>query len=189
MASRKDWRWGGRLLHTSNHGALEAHLPPTQHQVRRAMISGATMNEHHLLRLRTGLDTSRKAVGIARLLFCDDYIHKVQSSPYSRLQKPKAFPGVHVVADPQRRRALASRCKTTTSTWYAIHLHKPPPTPFPGFKPLVRKSSLTFASLPAREPLLAKTVMGNRVSRTSHVGKARNNQIGKYTGGKSLGGS
>ncbi|KAH3984948.1 hypothetical protein HBH98_043180 [Parastagonospora nodorum] len=58
-------------------------------------------------------------------------------------------------------------------------------------KPLVRKSSLTFASLPAREPLLPKKSMGNRVSRTSHVdpSKGRNSQMGRYTGGKSLGGS
>ncbi|KAF1834347.1 hypothetical protein BDW02DRAFT_647691 [Decorospora gaudefroyi] len=58
-------------------------------------------------------------------------------------------------------------------------------------KPLVRKSSLTFASLPAREPLLSKKSMGNRVSRTSHVdpSKGRNSQMGRFTGGKSLGGS
>lgn len=58
-------------------------------------------------------------------------------------------------------------------------------------KPLVRKSSLTFASLPAREPLIAKKSMGNRVSRTSHVdqSKARSSQLGRFTGGKSLGGS
>ncbi|KAH9864027.1 hypothetical protein J1614_009960 [Plenodomus biglobosus] len=58
-------------------------------------------------------------------------------------------------------------------------------------KPLVRKSSLTFASLPAREPLIAKKSMGNRVSRTSHVDQARgrNSQMGRFTGGKSLGGS
>lgn len=58
-------------------------------------------------------------------------------------------------------------------------------------KPLVRKSSLTFASLPAREPLLPKKSMGNRVSRTSHVdpSKNRNSQMGRFTGGKSLGGS
>lgn len=58
-------------------------------------------------------------------------------------------------------------------------------------KPLVRKSSLTFASLPAREPLLPKKSMGNRVSRTSHVdpSKTRTSQMGRYTGGKSLGGS
>lgn len=58
-------------------------------------------------------------------------------------------------------------------------------------KPLVRKSSLTFASLPAREPLLAKKSMGNRTSRTSHVdpNKARSSNLGRFTGGKSLGGS
>ena len=58
-------------------------------------------------------------------------------------------------------------------------------------KPLVRKSSLTFASLPAREPLIAKKSMGNRISRISHVdqNKARNSNLGRFTGGKSLGGS
>jgi hypothetical protein len=58
-------------------------------------------------------------------------------------------------------------------------------------KPLVRKSSLTFASLPAREPLVTKKSMGNRNSRTSHIdqSKARSSQMGRYTGGKSLGGS
>lgn len=56
-------------------------------------------------------------------------------------------------------------------------------------KPLVRKSSLTFASLPAREPLVPKKSMGNRVSRTSHIdqSKARGSQFGRFTGGKSLG--
>ncbi|KAF2193826.1 hypothetical protein K469DRAFT_652486 [Zopfia rhizophila CBS 207.26] len=58
-------------------------------------------------------------------------------------------------------------------------------------KPLVRKSSLTFAALPAREPLIPKKSMGNCVSRTSHVdqNKARGSQLGRFTGGKSLGGS
>ncbi|KAF5852936.1 hypothetical protein GGP41_001509 [Bipolaris sorokiniana] len=58
-------------------------------------------------------------------------------------------------------------------------------------KPLVRKSSLTFSSLPAREPLLPKKSMGNRVSRTSHIdqNKARNSHMARFTGGKSLGGS
>lgn len=58
-------------------------------------------------------------------------------------------------------------------------------------KPLVRKSSLTFASLPAREPILAKKSMGNRISRISHLDqhKARSSHLGRYTGGKSLGAS
>ncbi|MCJ1473663.1 hypothetical protein MMC13_002314 [Lambiella insularis] len=61
-------------------------------------------------------------------------------------------------------------------------------------KPLVRKSSLTFASLPAREPLTTKKSIGTRVSRTSHLDQAkaaplnRNSYFGRYTGGKSLGG-
>lgn len=38
-------------------------------------------------------------------------------------------------------------------------------------RPLVRKSSLTFASLPAREPM--KTSIGARISRTSHVEQTR----------------
>ena len=52
-------------------------------------------------------------------------------------------------------------------------------------KPLLRKSSLTFASLPAREPL------ATRVSRTSHLDqhKARGSHFGRTTGGKSLGGT
>jgi hypothetical protein len=47
----------------------------------------------------------------------------------------------------------------------------------------IRKSSLTFASLPAREPLIAKKSMGNRVSRTSHVDSSKS----RITNGKSLG--
>lgn len=58
-------------------------------------------------------------------------------------------------------------------------------------KPLLRKSSLTFSSLPAREPLAGKKSMGNRTSRTSHLDqyKARSSHFGRFTGGKSLGGS
>jgi hypothetical protein len=59
-------------------------------------------------------------------------------------------------------------------------------------KPLVRKSSLTFASLPAREPLASKKSIG---ARTSHVdqykgplGASRSSNMGRFTGGKSLGG-
>ncbi|MCJ1432324.1 hypothetical protein MMC27_001680 [Xylographa pallens] len=70
------------------------------------------------------------------------------------------------------------------------------PSPSEGSSPvkaLVRKSSLTFASLPAREPLGTKKSIGARVSRTSHLEQAkgapvaRNSYFGRYTGGKSLG--
>lgn len=51
-------------------------------------------------------------------------------------------------------------------------------------RPLIRKSSLTFASLPAREPIPTKKSMGNRISRTSQVdqAKARNSHFSRQTG-------
>ncbi|MCJ1310664.1 hypothetical protein MMC25_004330 [Agyrium rufum] len=60
-------------------------------------------------------------------------------------------------------------------------------------KPIVRKSSLTFASLPAREPLTTKRSIGARTSRTSHLDQTkptnmgRGSFLGRFTGGKSLG--
>ena len=58
-------------------------------------------------------------------------------------------------------------------------------------RPLVRKSSLTFAALPAREPLTTKRSIGARISRTSHLdqSKTRGSFLGRFTGGKSLGAS
>lgn len=61
-------------------------------------------------------------------------------------------------------------------------------------RPLVRKSSLTFAALPAREPLTTKKSIGARMSRTSHLDQSKANLsrgsfLGQYTGGKSMGGS
>ena len=58
-------------------------------------------------------------------------------------------------------------------------------------RPLVRKSSLTFAALPAREPLTTKRSIGARPSRTSHLdqSKTRGSFLGRFTGGKSLGAS
>lgn len=59
---------------------------------------------------------------------------------------------------------------------------------------LVRKSSLTFAALPAREPLTTKKSIGIRVSRTSHLEQnkanlSRGSFLGRFTGNMSLGGS
>lgn len=56
---------------------------------------------------------------------------------------------------------------------------------------LVRKSSLTFAALPAREPLTTKKSIGARTSRISHLdqSKTRSSFLGRFTGRKSLGGS
>ncbi|KAK4690469.1 hypothetical protein P7C71_g6329, partial [Lecanoromycetidae sp. Uapishka_2] len=60
-------------------------------------------------------------------------------------------------------------------------------------RPLVRKSSLTFAALPAREPLTTKKSIGARISRTSHIDQSkgaasRGSYLERFTGGKSLGG-
>lgn len=52
---------------------------------------------------------------------------------------------------------------------------------------VVRKSSLNFASLPAREPLTTKKSLGNRTSRTSQLEQSRTSYYGRTTGGKSLG--
>lgn len=61
-------------------------------------------------------------------------------------------------------------------------------------KSLVRKSSLTFATLPAREPLTTKKSIGTRVSGTSHFEQPRatlnrGSFLERFTGGKSVGGS
>ncbi|KOC17810.1 inner centromere protein [Aspergillus flavus AF70] len=56
-------------------------------------------------------------------------------------------------------------------------------------RPLIRKSSLSFASLPAREPLMKKSLGGSRISRTSHIVIAKINNtggsgfLGRQTGG------
>lgn len=54
-------------------------------------------------------------------------------------------------------------------------------------RPLMRKSSLNFASLPAREPMASNKSLGARVSRTSHIDQARTSFYPRPTGGKSLG--
>jgi hypothetical protein len=61
-------------------------------------------------------------------------------------------------------------------------------------KPLLRKSSLTFSALPAREPLAKKSIGPQQAQRSSIVDQfkaaiGRTSALGRYTGGKSLGGS
>ncbi|KAI0387670.1 hypothetical protein F5Y04DRAFT_9430 [Hypomontagnella monticulosa] len=68
-------------------------------------------------------------------------------------------------------------------------LEEPSRSPSDGsspIRPIVRKSSLNFASLPAREPITHKST-GNRVSRTSHLEQNRTSYYNRHTGGKSLG--
>lgn len=55
-------------------------------------------------------------------------------------------------------------------------------------RPLVRKSSLNFASLPAREPLTSnKSLGGARMSRTSHIDQTRTSYYPRQNGSKSMG--
>ncbi|KAK2630624.1 hypothetical protein QTJ16_001444 [Diplocarpon rosae] len=64
------------------------------------------------------------------------------------------------------------------------------PSPSEGsspIRPIVRKSSLNFASLPAREPITTKKSIGNRVSRTSQLEQSRTSYYGRQTGSRSLG--
>ncbi|OJI91246.1 hypothetical protein ASPTUDRAFT_52937 [Aspergillus tubingensis CBS 134.48] len=49
-------------------------------------------------------------------------------------------------------------------------------------RPPIRKSSLTFASLPAREPLTKKSLGGSRISRTSHLDLNKLSSAGGYLG-------
>lgn len=53
-------------------------------------------------------------------------------------------------------------------------------------RPVVRKSSLNFASLPAREPMTHKST-GRRVSRLSQLDQNRTSYYSRHTAGKSLG--
>ncbi|KJZ79893.1 hypothetical protein HIM_00607 [Hirsutella minnesotensis 3608] len=55
-------------------------------------------------------------------------------------------------------------------------------------RPMVRKSSLNFASLPAREPLTAGKSIGARVSRTSHLDQIRTSYYSKDSTGKNVNG-
>ncbi|KAG8166451.1 hypothetical protein KVR01_002140 [Diaporthe batatas] len=54
-------------------------------------------------------------------------------------------------------------------------------------RPPIRKSSLNFASLPAREPMASNKSLGGRVSRISHIDQTRTSFYPRPTGGKSLG--
>ena len=78
--------------------------------------------------------------------------------------------------------------EATTKVSFEDDIGSPSEASTPG-RPVVRKSSLTFASLPAREPLNTKKSMGTRVSRTSYVDAAKtsgsSSQYGRRTGGGS----
>lgn len=114
----------------------------------------------------------------------------LESSPQTRIQRPSS---------PQKQSPLRPTAHSSPKT--AQTLEGPQPavddehaedvqSPFEGsspLRPIVRKSSLNFASLPAREPITTKKSIGNRVSRTSQLEHSRSSYYGRHTGGKSLG--
>lgn len=111
----------------------------------------------------------------------------VQSSPVksytpktSPVKASPAKPPAHTTA-PQHTAAQPEEVDATTDD-----IRSPSDGSSP-IRPIVRKSSLNFASLPAREPLTSNKSMGPRVSRISHLDHTRTSYYHRQTGGKSLG--
>ena len=117
----------------------------------------------------------------------------LESPLLNRPQKPvspqKRSPERHIAAEP-----LLKLAQTVVETTPAIEdepmddVRSPSEGSSP-IRPIVRKSSLNFASLPAREPITTKKSIGNRASRTSQLDQTRTSYYGRQTGGKSLGNS
>lgn len=102
-----------------------------------------------------------------------------QSSPDMSLAKPSAIENAH----PSSEGHLSEPEGMETVPEEALGSGSEGSSPI---RPVVRKSSLNFASLPAREPITHKSI-GNRTSRTSHLEQNRTSYYNRHTGGKSLG--
>lgn len=111
--------------------------------------------------------------------------HRVQPSASPQKRSPERMPA-----------SIASPLKTVEQVEEEIEKREDEPmedAPSPQsegsspIRPIVRKSSLNFASLPAREPLTSKKSIGGRASRTSHLDQSRTSYYGRNTGGKSIG--
>ncbi|KAI9696114.1 MAG: hypothetical protein M1836_005945 [Candelina mexicana] len=105
-------------------------------------------------------------------------------------------PRASTTREPLAPASIASNNLDGSTFGAAPHLHemRSPSDASSPVRPLVRKSSLNFASLPAREPLTTKKSIGGRASRTSHLDQkatvaGRGSYLGRQTGGKSLGAS
>ncbi|KAI1505305.1 hypothetical protein F5X99DRAFT_277162 [Biscogniauxia marginata] len=105
-----------------------------------------------------------------------------KSTPLSQSFTPSKSPRTsHVPADAEQEVPEADAMDGV--------LEEPSRSPSDGsspIRPIVRKSSLNFASLPAREPMTHKSV-GNRISRISHLDQTCTSYYNRHTGGKSLG--
>lgn len=84
--------------------------------------------------------------------------------------RPKSFHAEHEPAPVERPTASKPADTSVLEPNLDDDVGSPSDGSTPEQRPLVRKSSLTFASLPAREPLpTKKSIGGARLSRTSHV--------------------
>ncbi|PSS05304.1 hypothetical protein BD289DRAFT_419970 [Coniella lustricola] len=95
------------------------------------------------------------------------------------VESRKETPGHDVSAEPA---ASADAASDTNA-----EVPKSPSEGSSPIRPFVRKSSLNFASLPAREPLTSNKSIGSRMSRTSHFDASRSSYYPRHTEGKSLG--
>lgn len=98
----------------------------------------------------------------------------------------KRSPEYPAVQSPMKATKLVEQPLPVVEDEHMEDIHSPSDGSSP-IRPIVRKSSLNFASLPAREPITTKKSIGNRVSRTSQLEQSRASYYGRLTGGKSLG--
>ncbi|KAK3353661.1 hypothetical protein B0T25DRAFT_454263 [Lasiosphaeria hispida] len=119
--------------------------------------------------------------------------HAKSSSPL------KSSPLKQVYSGQQQHRGFPEPIKELNNVVEAEHededdddddeLRSPSDNSSPIRGPLVRKSSLNFASLPAREPLTTnKSLGGPRASMLNQLEQTRASYYNRHTGGKSLGG-
>ncbi len=83
-----------------------------------------------------------------------------------------------------RRRSELAELTRQTVLWMTQDLPSDGSSPI---RPIMRKSSLAFASLPAREPLTSNKSLGPRTSRTATWIRFERGYYNRHTGGKSLG--
>ncbi|KAI2469374.1 hypothetical protein F4781DRAFT_220849 [Annulohypoxylon bovei var. microspora] len=107
----------------------------------------------------------------------------MQSLEHASLKKSpaKSSATTHVLSSPREHAVGVDAMETVLEEPSRSSSDSPSP-----IRPIVRKSSLNFASLPERQPITQKSI-GNRVSRTSHLDQNRTSYYNRYTGGKSLG--
>lgn len=102
------------------------------------------------------------------------------SSPQARLEQ------LETIVSDQQTRTGSAREADPTDVNDADVTRSPSDDGSSPIRPMMRKSSLNFASLPAREPLTSNKSLGARMSRTSHIEQTRTSYYPSHTGGKSL---